>query len=208
MLREALIYETIQPPLGKGNIRSAGIGEMERAAAVIMLAFSTDPVARWVYPEPADYLRHFPEFIRGFAGVAFENRTALVTDDLAGAALWLPPGAHSDERLLMDLVEDTVSSAIREDLLLVMEAMSTYHPDEPHWYLPMIGVETRQQGRGIGAQLMRHALDRCDTDGIPAYLESSNPRNISLYERCGFVGLGTIQFGNSAPLFPMVRWPR
>ena len=207
MIREALIYSSIQPPVS-GNIRSAGIDEMEKAAAVIMLAFSTDPVARWVYPEPADYLRHFPEFIRGFAGGAFENRTAFITNDFSGAALWLPPGEHSDEQMLMELIDDTVLPEIREDLLPVMEAMGTYHPDEPHWYLPMIGVETRQQGRGLGGELMSYALEWCDRDGLPAYLESSNPRNISLYERCGFVPLGTIQYGKSAPLFPMVRWPQ
>ncbi len=207
MLREALIYNPTQPPV-TGSIRSAGIDEMERAAAVIFLAFSTDPVARWIYPEPAEYFRHFPKFIRGFAGSAFENRTALVTNDLAGAALWLPPGEHSDEEALMALFESTVSDEVRKDLIPAIEAMGTYHPDEPHWYLPMIGVDTRQQGRGIGGQLMQYALEQCDSDGIPAYLESSNPRNISLYERCGFVSLGTIQFGDSVPLYPMVRWPR
>ena len=207
MLSEALIYNLMKPPTTE-SIRSAGIDEMEKAAAVILLAFSTDPVARWVYPEPAEYLRHFPEFIRGFAGGAFESRTAFVTNDLAGAALWLPPGEHSDEEFLMELVDSTVSREIREDLLPVMEAMGTHHPAEPHWYLPMIGVETMQQGRGIGAELMQYALDKIDEAGLPAYLESSNPRNISLYERCGFAGMGTIQYGNSAPLFPMVRWPR
>jgi len=33
---------------------------------------------------------------------------------------------------------------------------------------------------------MRHALARCDEESALAYLASSNPRNISLYERHGF----------------------
>jgi hypothetical protein len=55
---------------------------------------------------------------------------------------------------------------------------------------------------------MRHALIPCDRDQIPAYLESSNPDNIPLYQQHGFELLGTIQAGASPPLFPMLRQPR
>ncbi len=50
---------------------------------------------------------------------------------------------------------------------------------------------------GLGALLMKHALRRCDEQGSVAYLESSNPRNISLYERHGFKIIGRIQSGSS-----------
>ena len=83
----------------------------------------------------------------------------------------------------------------------------SYHPKEPHWYLPLIGVEAIHQGHGYGSALMEHALVPCDQDQTLAYLESSNPRNISLYQRHGFEILGTIQVGTSPPLFPMVRKP-
>jgi ribosomal protein S18 acetylase RimI-like enzyme len=86
--------------------------------------------------------------------------------------------------------------------------MAAYHPDEPHWYLPVIGVDPAHQGRGYGAALMRHATERCDRDVVPAYLESSNPRNISLYLRHGFEILGTIQVGSSPQMVPMLRTPR
>jgi ribosomal protein S18 acetylase RimI-like enzyme len=207
MLNEALINNSFRPPVAR-SIRPAEMDEAERAMAIMLMAFSTDPVARWVYPEPSDYFQHFPDFIRGFAGNAFRNGTAYVNDQFSGAALWLPPGIQSDEEALAELIDNTVSENVREDLLLVMEAMGSYHPDGPHWYLPMIGVDTPQQGRGIGDELMRYALERCDADGLPAYLESSNPRNMSLYERCGFTSLGTIQFGNSTPVYPMVRGPQ
>jgi GNAT superfamily N-acetyltransferase len=59
-----------------------------------------------------------------------------------------------------------------------------------------------------GSALMQYALAACDRDGMPAYLESTNPRNVRLYERHGFELLGTIQAGSSPPLFPMLREPR
>jgi ribosomal protein S18 acetylase RimI-like enzyme len=90
----------------------------------------------------------------------------------------------------------------------VFEQMGSFHPAEPHWYLPMIGVDVPFQNRGYGSALLRHALAVCDRDGVPAYLESSNPRNVPLYQRHGFELMGVIQAGSSPKLFPMVRKPR
>jgi hypothetical protein len=55
---------------------------------------------------------------------------------------------------------------------------------------------------------MKHAPLPCDRNHTLAYLESSNPRNLSLYLRHGFEITETIQVGSSPPLFPMVRKPR
>ena len=83
--------------------------------------------------------------------------------------------------------------------------MAKYHPSEPHWYLPLIGVDPAHQGQGHGDALLTHALQQCDRAHVPAYLESTNPRNIPLYQRHGFEILGTIQAGGSPPLAPMLR---
>ena len=63
-------------------------------------------------------------------------------------------------------------------------------------------------GPKLGAALMAHALVPCDRDQKLAYLDSTNPKNIPLYERHGFELLGTIQVGSSPPVFPMLRKPR
>ena len=86
--------------------------------------------------------------------------------------------------------------------------MGSYHPREPHWYLPLIGVEPVHQRKGQGSTLLQHALRQCDLDHAPAYLESTNPANIPLYERHGFEVLATIQVGSSPPIRPMLRAAR
>jgi ribosomal protein S18 acetylase RimI-like enzyme len=86
--------------------------------------------------------------------------------------------------------------------------MANYHPKEPHWYLPLLGVDPAHQNKGVGGALLRHVTDRCDRDGVAAYLESSNPRNIALYERHGFEILGRAQSGQSPVITPMLRRPR
>jgi len=74
--------------------------------------------------------------------------------------------------------------------------------------LPLIGVDLPQQGKGYGSALLQHALLPCERDTKLAYLESTNPKHIPLYERHGFEVLGTIQVGASPPIFPMLRKPR
>jgi ribosomal protein S18 acetylase RimI-like enzyme len=206
MYREATPFTNFLEFAGPRNqVRVALPSEAESAIAVVTLAFSTDPVARWVYPDPADYLSYFPEFLQAFAGNSFTKGSAYVTPDLSGAALWLKPGVHSDDEALLALFSATVAENVQEDLFAVLAAMNSYHPKEPHWYLPNIGVDTAQQNKGIGAKLLEKSLADCDDAGMTAYLESSNPRNISLYNRFGFKALGTIQIGNAPPITPMVR---
>jgi len=179
-----------------------------RAIGAIVLAFDADPLARWCWPDSHQYLTSMPPFARAFGGGAFLHQTAHSTDDLACAALWLPPNAHMDDAAVGEILERTTAAAIRSDLFAVFGQMAKYHPGEPHWYLPMIGVDPAYQGRGYGSALLKYALRQCDRDHAPAYLESSNPRNIPLYQRHGFETLGTIQVGTSPTLVPMLRSPR
>ena len=92
-------------------------------------------------------------------------------------------------------------------MFAVLEEMEKYHPEDA-WYLAIIGVDPAYQGTGIGSQLMKKALERVDSEGLTAYLESSNPRNMSLYERCGFEVIGQIQIGECPVIHPMIREAR
>lgn len=182
--------------------------EADQAAAVLCLAFSSDPAARWTYPNPHIYLSTFPRLVRAFGGKAFEHGTGHKVSELRGVALWLPPGVHPDQKALEAIMQESVAADRFKEVSSVFERMAGYHPTEPHWYLPMIGVDPAHQGRGYGSMLLRHALLQCDEDHLPAYLESSNPANVPLYERHGFVVLGAIQVGSSPQIFPMLRVAR
>jgi ribosomal protein S18 acetylase RimI-like enzyme len=106
---------------------------------------------------------------------------------------------------LLAIMQRSAPAERQAELSAVFERMGSYHPSEPHWYLPLIGVDPVHQRNGHGAALLRHALDRCDRDHALAYLESSNPANIPLYQRHGFEVLGTIQAGSSPRIVPMLR---
>ena len=209
MLSEAITKEQIDVGYdGIQTVNSQFDPRVSAAIGVITLAFAADPVARWMYPDPNNYLEHFPEFVRAFAGRSFEKATAYLASNAGGAALWLPPETEPSEDALIGLFWNSTSDEVQKDLFPMFEQMSVFHPKEPHWYLPMIGVEPGRQGSGIGSALMQHALANCDADGLPAYLESFNPRNIALYERFGFELIGAIRSGDAPALYPMLRKPQ
>jgi ribosomal protein S18 acetylase RimI-like enzyme len=189
------------------TINPTSPSDQHHAVAVIVLAFSTDPVARWTYPDPYQYLTHFPDIVRAFGGKAFQFGTGYYVDGFLGASLWLPPDVQPQEEEMIALLQRTVSEKRQEEVFSVLEQMGSYHPTEPHWYLPLIGVDPTQQGNGYGSALMKHALEPCDREKRLAYLESTNPKNIPLYKRHGFEVLGTIQVGSSPPIYPMLRMP-
>ncbi len=189
-------------------VRAATASDESRAVDVIVLAFSSDPVVRWFYPDAHQYLTNFPAFVRAFGGKAFAQGTAYYVEGYPGAALWLPPDVHPDVDAVVALIQRTVHDRKQENLFAIFEQMGAFHPTEPHWYLPLIGVDPAHQNKGHGSALLKHALVPCDRDNKIAYLESSNPANISLYERHGFELLGTIEVGTAPPVFPMLRRPR
>ena len=190
------------------KIRTVDQAEQARATSIQLMAFSADPIMRWMWPEPDAYVSHFPALVRGFGGGAFEQGTAHVTDDFYGGALWLPPGVGPDVEALEALIRDTVREPVRSEVGPILEQMGGSHPHEPHWHLAFIGVDPVWHGQGLGAALLQYALERIDEKGLPAYLESSNPRNISLYQRHGFAVIREIRVGGSPPVIPMLRVPR
>jgi len=189
-------------------IRTAAAADTERCLAVLTLAFDADPPCRWAWPDPQQYLEAFPRFARAFGGAAIEHGTANYHEGFSGVALWLSPGLTPDEASLMSVIQDTVKGATKDAMFSMFEQMDAFHPREAHWHLPLVGVDPAHRGKGIGAALLRHVLNACDSQKLLAYLEATSWQNLRLYERNGFEALGTIQVADSPPVVPMMRKPR
>ena len=180
--------------------------EEAKVYQTLVSAFTDDPVERWLYPELADYLTHFPQFLAAFGGRAFEEQTVRRLGDCSAVALWLPPGAAPDGDSIGAVLTESVSSDKHGDTFAVLEQMDAAHPTYPHWYLPWFGVHSALQGQGIGGRLMERCLGEiAKTDHFPIYLETPNPRTITFYERHGFEVTGMAQAGGCPPITFMLR---
>lgn len=128
-----------------------------------------------------------------------------------GATMWAPPGRWKVTGWRSVLVTAGMIHALGGRARVGAEvngALEDAHPAEPHWYLSAIGTGNATRGGGFGKALLRSRLDRCDAEGVPAYLESSKEKNISYYERFGFRVTGEIAVPNGGPtLWKMWRAP-
>jgi GNAT superfamily N-acetyltransferase len=175
----------------RDTVRRVENTEYRELARVMARAFETDPMPVHLFPDPArrlsDIERIFEIFLRG---IYLPHQECYTIGDLQGGALWLPPGKYPTSvwqqlKLLPDFIG--LFGLRTPRVFRDIDRMEKMHPKKtPHWYLAFVGVEPSEQGRGLGSALLRPVRDRCDAEGVPAYLESSNERNLPLYERHGF----------------------
>jgi len=191
--------------MGKIAIRVAGESDRDRAVAAIIAGFVADPVARYVYADPDTYFTNAASYINAYGGKAFACGSAWIDEDIQGAALWLPPGEAPDEEELGEVIQSTIDESRQADLVGAFNELAGYRPKVPYWYLPLIGVDAFRQNHGVGSALMEYAVARFDAAGEPAYLESSNPRNVTLYERHGFKVVGEVRSGDCPVFTAMLR---
>ncbi len=211
------------------NERLAVADDLPGIELALSLAFADDPMITWVTGE-ADRERRIAASAVGFFRLALaaglvRGHTYTVDATWAsastsgspatgsapggarrsvGAAVWSPPDVRmfrEDEGAALGMaVAEHLGTAALERLMALGELVGARHPgDVPHFYLFLLGAA--EQGRGVGARVMRPVLERCDADGLPAYLESSSTRNVSFYERLGFRVLWTDRPGTDGPEF-------
>jgi GNAT superfamily N-acetyltransferase len=185
-------------------VRPATEADHEAAAEALALAFADDPC--WAHLLPVDRTR--PEQLLAYFSTEIESltpeyRQVWVTEDGGGAAVWAPPGRWQVPFGLTMREARQLTGVFRSRTplgLWTAMRLERHHPKTPeHWYLHYLGVEPRRQGKGLGGALLAPVLERCDREGVPAYLESSTERNRVLYERNGFDLTGVFKMPVKGP---------
>ncbi len=183
-------------------IRDGVPDDLEVLVDTLSDSFRDDPVFNWVIPQVALY----PYFFRLLVRDLYLPR-GMVHVDTQGraAALWLPPEERYELPPRLSLIDFGFRIARQAGLaglrrLRGQGALYARHmPREPHYYLQFLGCRHDCQGRGIGTALLREGLRVCDARDMPAYLESSNRRNLPLYQRHGFVVKDTAKVSKTGP---------
>ncbi|MFC7304898.1 GNAT family N-acetyltransferase [Streptomyces monticola] len=193
------------------TIRTAEESDRAHLERLFDDAFQHDPVSSWVFPDEAHRRKVHGLFMGVFLDVALSEGRVDIADDGTAAALWLhvPAGEPEEEDDTPTRMRETADPD-NERAELVGRLTGAVHPhDRAHEYLLLVAVVPGRQGEGLGTALIDSVLERCDRDGVPAYLEASSTRSRGLYERLGFAFTGTaVQLPDGPQMFPMWREPR
>jgi GNAT superfamily N-acetyltransferase len=172
------------------NVRVANERDLDLVTDTLASAFSTDPLWGWAFPEREGLAAWW----RFHVSSALRYQWVWIADEGAAASVWIPPGevelTAEDEEQVEPLLRDLIG-ARAPDVLELLDRFERTHPHEaPHYYLSLLGTHPDHRGNGLGMALLADGLARIDSEGMPAYLESSNTANDHRYERLGFERVG------------------
>jgi ribosomal protein S18 acetylase RimI-like enzyme len=194
------------------GVRRATDDDVEPLARTLARAFFDDPVAMWAFRHdelrPAALERFQATRVRQLLG----EEEVWMSEGHTCAALWAPPDGwkttlRQDAGLLRSFSHPRLLSRMPLVALGLLE-VERKHPHAPaHYYLAMLGTDPSHQGQGLGSAIMRPVLERCDGDGVGAFLESSKERNIDFYARHGFRVMQEIRLPRGPRMWQMWRDP-
>ncbi|GAA2716285.1 MULTISPECIES: GNAT family N-acetyltransferase [Streptomyces] len=193
----------------KNTPQMATLDDVQPISRALARAFDDDPMMRWFFPDDASREgqlgRYFTTlFTRQYALHGVCERTD------AAAAFWVAP--EGQEKAVPDAGTIQELQEILGDRAPVfrdaVQAAAAHAPQEPHWYLAVIGADPDARGQGHGSALLRSGLAKADAAGMPVHLESSKPDNLPVYEHFGFVVREEVQLPGGGPvLWAMRREP-
>lgn len=208
------------------NVAPFDLRHRREGIAVLARAFWNDPL----FDVFAKDLLHEQRMLPGFFGALLDDAissdptsakathssvvwAAVIDGRPRGLACWLAPGSYprskaNDARLQLRALGVIARSRHRRMALRLVSALDEHHPHDPHWYLSVLGVDPSLQGRGAGSALLTPVLDRCDAEGLPAYLETQKESNLAWYARTGFEVVNEIRIPKAPPVWCLRREPR
>jgi ribosomal protein S18 acetylase RimI-like enzyme len=191
--------------------RVATSADVDAVTATIADAFVADPVWGPALARPDGATGHLLPFWREYVEGALRYSTVFLVDDGAAVAVWIPPGGtemtEAQEQAVQAIVGANLEPEAQQAMRELWERFDANHPHaEPHAYLSLLATHSEHRGRGIGQMLLAENLEQFAAEGIPAYLESTNPVNNHRYERAGFRSIGEFRSVlNDAPVAQMWR---
>jgi ribosomal protein S18 acetylase RimI-like enzyme len=196
------------------TVRQAARNDAALLGEILADAFAEDPVFEWLIdPNLKKRDQRMRTFFTSMARTYLRQRKpCFVAGDGSAAAMWAAPGKWAFPMSEMAVEAAPQAAAFGRRLQRALRTqlqVESQHPKNPkHWYLGYLGARRDQQGQGLGSELLRTQLAEVDAAGIPAYLESSNERNVPLYERHGFKVVDELRaLGKGPMIYLMWRDP-
>ncbi|MEU7594873.1 GNAT family N-acetyltransferase [Streptomyces sp. NPDC039022] len=169
-------------------VRPGTRADVPRVLRTLDRAFADYPFTRHTIAadDHAARLHRFNELF--VTRIGLDHGRVWVADDGDAVAVWTTPETSAAGDVFAELgprfaeiAGDRAEASARAEA-----AMSGHRPGEPVWFLGSVGVHPGRQGRGLGSAVIRPGLEAAEAAGVPAFLETSDERNVRFYEHLGF----------------------
>jgi len=189
------------------SFRIAKVEDMPDVVSTLAVAFAEDPVLSFLYSDektrPMMLAAFFATRLMGGLGI---DEVSTVSGCVS-ASVWVPPrrpgDIEPDWRGVLSASAALLGEQLATERFSALARIVEAHPRTPHWYLAFVGTRPEARGAGSASDLITAMTDRCDVEGYPAYLESSEPENVAFYERHGFLVTGEVEI-DSGPTVPLM----
>jgi len=185
------------------------------AAAALAEAMLDEPVGRWLFPDPAEFLDVYkPAFVSTMMRAMDEGRVDVWGDPFVGVAVWLERPVMGEESPSVQPASDPPliltehAAARREELNKLLQRMRRLTRPDHHLYLDAIGVLPDHRRRGVATSLLGAGVAWADSRGLPCSLDTLDQDNAAFYRRRGFQVVASEPLAGSDLTFTaMRRWP-
>jgi ribosomal protein S18 acetylase RimI-like enzyme len=185
-------------------VRHAHAADIPQLIRTLTSAFREDPVTCWMFDEAGSRLPKLTRWMGFVLEVGLTRGHLYAAAEGKAVSLWSAPDVnvfddHSGARMV-SLLQELIGERAGSVLGPLARVLGLRPITKPHFYLFMLGTHAEHQGQGLGARVLDPVLGRCDEQAIPAYLESSNPRNLPFYRRHGFEIVERVPLAENGPV--------
>ncbi len=184
-----------------GRIIQVGADQFDDAVETLCESFHDYPVMRYVLGDAGDDYDRQLTLLTAYLTNARLTRDWPVLGVLHGSQVIAtvtanppqtapPPPALVEQR--KQLQEELGSAAIGR-LQAFADATDPFAPEEPHYYVGMLGVRKAFQGQGHAGRLLdaMHRMSGDDPQSTGVLLTTEDPDNVPLYRHFGYEVIGT-----------------
>jgi ribosomal protein S18 acetylase RimI-like enzyme len=187
------------------------------AVEVIVAAFFDYPMFELYFPDRSKRKRVMTWYLGRVLDTALAYGEVLTTPEISGVIFILPPGHTKISQVeyirqgflpapFVLGIKDFVRSQLLESF--VADEHERLMKGRTHYYLWGLTVDPFHKREGIGSALLSPLVEKADSQGLPIYLETHDPKNVNYYQRMNFKLLKTVNLPRTeVPLFCMVREP-
>ena len=185
----------------------------------LMLSRAFKDDLKEVFPDPEERRVKTPYVNELYLLYEFSNSKAFITSPkLEGIAVWIHSNKWKKRPFWRILTSGAIWPAMKIGIkaLRKMQALDKYiagkHKElspNKHWYLAVLAVDPKHQGKGYASKLLNEMLSYIDEEGLPCYLETDGEKNVFMYQHFGFEVVDEFVVpGTKDKLVAMLRKPK